>query len=133
MLTGIGSSTSEVIHATSSSRPGQRTNGSGPVQRTPPIVTLTNRTSTSGVKCFGCSEIGHRQAYCKKQGKKALFVDPKDYEEEDAYMGEELVFDGTDEGDEEILEGDMGLALVVRHMCLMPRGNEDEWLRNNIF
>ena len=35
-------------------------------------------------------------------------------------MGEELVFDGIDEGDEEILEGDTGPTLVVR-------------LRNNIF
>ena len=48
-------------------------------------------------------------------------------------MGEELVFDGTDEGDEEILEGDTGPTLVVRHMCLMPHVNEDEWLCNNIF
>ena len=48
-------------------------------------------------------------------------------------MGEEAVFDGTDEGDKEILEGDMGLALVVRRMCLTPRANKDEWLRNNIF
>ena len=48
-------------------------------------------------------------------------------------MGEEPVFDGTDEGDEEILEGDTGPALVVRRMCLTPHANEDEWLRNNIF
>ena len=48
-------------------------------------------------------------------------------------MGEELVFDGTDEGDEEILEGDTGPTLVVRHICLTPRANEDEWLHNNIF
>ena len=58
--------------------------------------------------------------------KKTLFVDPEDYEEEDAYVGEEPVFDGIDEGDEEILEGDTGPALVVRHMCLMPHANEDE-------
>ena len=95
--------------------------------------TLANRASTSGIKCFGCGETGHRQADWKKQGKKTLFVDPEDYEEEHAYLGEESVFDGTEEGDEEILEGDTGLALVVRHMCLTPRANEDEWLRNNIF
>ena len=48
-------------------------------------------------------------------------------------MGKELVFDGIDEGDEEILEGDMGPTLVVRHMCLIPCANKDEWLHNNIF
>ena len=33
-------------------------------------------------------------------------------------MGEEPVFDGTDQGDEEVLEGDMCPTLVVRQMCL---------------
>ena len=48
-------------------------------------------------------------------------------------MGEELFFDGTDEGDEEGFEDDLGLALVVKRMYLIPRANGDEWLRNNIF
>ena len=93
-------------------------------------MTPTNRASTSGMRCFWCGGAGHRQANCKKQGKKALFVDPHDYEEEDAYVGEELVFDGADEGNVEILEGDIGSILVVRRMCLTLRANEDEWLRN---
>ena len=62
-----------------------------------------------------------------------MFVDPEDYEEEDAYVGREPVFDGTDEGDEEVFEGDIGPALVVRRMCLTPRTNGDKWLGNNIF
>ena len=99
----------------------------------PNTVTPTNRVSTSGVRCFGCGETSHRQADCKKQGQNALFVDPNDYEEEDAYVGEEPVFDGTDGGDEEVLEGDIGLTLVVRRMCLTPRANRDKWLCNNIF
>ena len=142
LLAGIGSSTGGVSCATGSSGPGQRANGSGPGQRAsgsgpvqcaPPTVTPTNRMSTSCERCFGYGEISHRPVDCKKQGKKALFLDLEDYEEKDVYVGEELVFDVTNEGDKEILEGDIGLALVVRHMCLMPRANEDEWLCNNIF
>ena len=62
-----------------------------------------------------------------------MFVDPNDYEEDDAYVGDEPVFDGTNEGDVEILEGDTGPALVVRRMCLISHANRDEWLHNNIF
>ena len=43
------------------------------------------------------------------------------------------MFDGTDEGDEEVLESDTGPTLVVRQMCLTPRANRYEWLCNNIF
>ena len=48
-------------------------------------------------------------------------------------MGEKLVFNGTNKGEEEILKGDTGLALMVRRMCLTSRANQDEWLGNNIF
>ena len=85
------------------------------------------------MKCFSCGETGHHQANYKKQGKKALFVDPDDYEEKDTYVGEQPMFDGTDEGNEKVLEGDTGPALVVIQICLTPRANRDEWLRNNIF
>ena len=89
-------------------------------------MTQIGRPSTSGVRCFGCGETSHRQADCKKKGKKALFVDLDDYEEKDAYVGEESVFDGTNEGDKEVLKGDTGLTLVVRRMCLTTRTNGDE-------
>ena len=96
-------------------------------------MTPVNRASISGIRCFGCGETGHRLVDCKKQGKKALFVNPENYEEEDAYVEEEPMFDGTDEGDEEILEGDTSLALVAKRLCLTPSVNDDEWLGNNIF
>ena len=124
MLTNTSSSTREVSHATSSSGLGQRA---------PLNVTQASKATSSGARCFGYGETGHRQADYKKQCKKALFVNPDDYEEEDAYAGEEPVFDGTNEGDEKVLEGDTGTALVVRWMCLTPHANRDEWLRNNIF
>ena len=126
MLTGIGSSTGRVSRATGNSSLGQCTSGSGPVQRAPSTVTSANRASTNGVRCFGCGKIDHHQAYCKRQGKKALFIYPEDYKEEDAYVGEEPVIDSTDEGDDEVLKDDMGPALMVKRMCLKPRVNEDE-------
>ena len=78
------------------------------------MVTLINRASTSGIRHFICGETGHCQADRKKQGKRALFVDPDDYEEEDAYAGEKPLFDGTDERDKEVPEGDTSPTLVVR-------------------
>ena len=93
----------------------------------------SSKAISSEVECFGCCEIGHHQSEYKKKGKKELFVDPNDYEEEDAYVGEELVFDGTDMENEKILEGDTSPALVVHQMCLIPHTNRDECLHNNIF
>ncbi|KAJ8644198.1 hypothetical protein MRB53_005946 [Persea americana] len=74
--------------------------------------TQTNITISSGIKCFGCGETGHRRSECKKRDKKALFADTDDGEEDDAYVGEEPAFDDTP--DEEILED----ALSRRSMLL---------------
>ena len=60
------SSTGGVSHAASSSGPGQRASGSGPIQHAPPTVTLVNRASISGIRCFDCGETGHRSVDCKK-------------------------------------------------------------------
>ncbi|GKC02542.1 reverse transcriptase domain-containing protein, partial [Tanacetum coccineum] len=38
---------------------------------------VSRASSSSGLKCFNCSEPGHRQSECKKAGKKHLFADPK--------------------------------------------------------
>ena len=66
LLTGSGSSIGRVSRATGGSGPGQRASGSGPIQCAPLTVTPANSASTSGMKCFGCGETGHRQADCKK-------------------------------------------------------------------
>eukprot|EP00268_Persea_americana_P043447 TRINITY_DN43680_c1_g1_i1.p1 TRINITY_DN43680_c1_g1~~TRINITY_DN43680_c1_g1_i1.p1 ORF type:complete len:213 (+),score=30.45 TRINITY_DN43680_c1_g1_i1:507-1145(+) len=68
-----GSSNSGGVHRSSSRiNPGQQAS-SNPTQ--------TNKTINSGIKCFGCSETGHRRSECKKRGKKALFADTDDGEE----------------------------------------------------
>ena len=81
-------------------------------------MTLANKVSTSGVRCFGCGKTNHPQVDYKKQGKKVLFVDLEDYEMEDAYVGEEPVFNSINKQDEDILERDTGPTLVVKQMCL---------------
>ena len=65
--------------------------------------------------------------------KKVLFIDPEEYEEDGAYVGEQPIFDDTKEADEEVLKGNTGPTLVMSRMCLTPHANEDEWLCNNIF
>lgn len=42
-------------------------------------------------------------------------------------------YDGEEDVVEKYFEGDSGLLLVVRRICLTPRSVEDDWLRTNIF
>mgnify|MGYP000456306475 CR=1 FL=1 len=39
----------------------------------------------------------------------------------------------SDDVYEEIVAGDIGIALVTRRSCITPRAANDDWLRNNIF
>ncbi|PON35117.1 hypothetical protein TorRG33x02_352060, partial [Trema orientale] len=67
---------------------------------------------------------GHRQADCKKSGKRALFGEPKEVED-DVEINEEPNFDDGAE-EKEYVEGDTGSLLVVRRSCLTPRALEDD-------
>ena len=66
------------------------------------------------MKCFGCGEVGHRKADCKKTAaKKTLFVDTNECDDYDAEIEGEAVYD--DEAVDELhVEGDVGTALVVQ-------------------
>ena len=88
---------------------------------------------SSGVKCFACGEIGHRQAECKRAGKKVMFAEMDEYDEgEDALVDGDPIFD-TEAVDEELVIGDVGTALVVRRSRLTPKAVNDDWLQSNIF
>ena len=90
--------------------------------------------SSSNMKCFGCGEVGHRKADCKKTAaKKTLFVDADECDDYDAEIEGEPMYD--DEAVDELhVEGDVGTALVVRRSCLTPNATEEtDWLRSNIF
>ncbi|KAK9107814.1 hypothetical protein Syun_023825 [Stephania yunnanensis] len=70
----------------------------------------TNRPSTSGIKCFGCGEVGHRKSECK--GKKTLFIENEEEDEgEEANITAEPTFDTSDNTKEEIGTGDVGTCL----------------------
>ena len=65
-MTGAGSSTNGVSRATDNSGLAQLTGSSSSVQHAPPTVIPTNKVSISGMRCFGCGEIGYCQVDCKK-------------------------------------------------------------------
>ena len=95
-----------------------------------PAVVLTyaqKASSSNGIRCFTCSEVGHRQAECRKNGKKVMFVetDEQDDGENDADLTSDPIFD-TDHIDEEVVTGDMGTTLVERRSYLTPRAVNDD-------
>ncbi|GKA44864.1 putative nucleotidyltransferase, ribonuclease H [Tanacetum coccineum] len=89
----------------------------------------------SGLKCFNFGETGHRQSECKKTGKRTLFAEPEEWEDDgvanDDYK-EALVFD-DDQYKEEVVTGDVGVNLMVRRSCLTPQAVGHDWLKHNIF
>ncbi|KAL5799431.1 hypothetical protein ACOSQ4_032315 [Xanthoceras sorbifolium] len=46
--------------------------------------------TSSGLRCFSCGEVGHRQSECKKFGKKVMFAETNEGEDGDTDMGAEL-------------------------------------------
>lgn len=101
---------------------------------------VSKGVGSSSLKCFNCGEPGHRQSECKKAGKRHLFADPDGnmytWEVDDVVdegYEEPPVFDDDAEYEEEVVNGDVGVALVVRRSCLTPKVVGDDWLRHNIF
>nr|GEV00955.1 hypothetical protein [Tanacetum cinerariifolium] len=90
---------------------------------------------SNGLKCFNCGEHGHRQSECKKVGKRHLFVDPEDNDDDVAYDDYEgpPIFNDEPEYEEEYVSEDVGVNLVVRRSCLTPKADGDDWLKHNIF
>ena len=83
---------------------------------------------SSGIKCFMCGEIGHRQAECKQARKKVMFAETDECNEgKDALVDSDPVFD-AEAVDEELMISDVGTDLVVRRSCLTPKAVDDDWL-----
>ncbi|XP_052176574.1 uncharacterized protein LOC127790885 [Diospyros lotus] len=92
----------------------------GQPNRNNPNDNQPNRSGgNSGIRCFGCGEMGHRQSECKKTaGRKALIVEAGDEDDEFTDMEQELVFDTETYEEEEEVAGDTGTALVVCHFVI---------------
>ncbi|KAK9128307.1 hypothetical protein Syun_017104 [Stephania yunnanensis] len=127
-----GETTNTGVSNASSNVSVRTTNTGGNIAAINP-ASRTNIPSTSGIKCFGCGEVGHRKSECK--GKKTLFIENEEEDEgEEANIIAELAFDTSNNTEEEVVTGDVGTALVVRRSFMTPRAvADDEWLRNNIF
>ncbi|PKI45870.1 hypothetical protein CRG98_033669 [Punica granatum] len=106
----------------------------GRANRNTANTSQSNRPTGSGMRCFGCGEVGHKQSECRKTAsKKTFFVDTEESEEECLEEAKAPVFDSEEVIDEEVVTGDRGMALVVRRSCLTPKVADDNWLRHNIF
>ncbi|XP_077249604.1 uncharacterized protein LOC143889310 [Tasmannia lanceolata] len=95
----------------------------------------TGQSSTTGMRCYSCGEIGHRASNCRKrQAGKALLVE----NESDDLGEEETDIDPKDDEsnleDEQVLNADTGEFLMMRKKFLTPKQESgNRWLRNNIF
>lgn len=83
------------------------------------------------MKCYSCGEHGHRQTACPHQARRGLLIE----EANDEY---DPVYDSYGEEENSTPEpvhttGDTGHLLVIRRSCLMPRRQDESWLRKNIF
>nr|GEX15743.1 hypothetical protein [Tanacetum cinerariifolium] len=84
------------------------------------VASVSKGVGGSNLKCFNCGEPGHRQSECQAAGKKTLFIDMEENDEEPEY-------------EEEYVSGDVGVSLVVRRSCLTPKADGDNWLSHNIY
>ncbi|KAL5799320.1 hypothetical protein ACOSQ4_032204 [Xanthoceras sorbifolium] len=83
-------------------------------QRNPTNTAQTPRATTGEFRCFGCGETRHRLSECPRPAKKVLFIDPIEFNEEDAKIGEEPQSEVEEVAIEELVGGDTGTMLMVR-------------------
>ncbi|XP_013624082.1 PREDICTED: uncharacterized protein LOC106330070 [Brassica oleracea var. oleracea] len=83
---------------------------------------------TNALRCFTCGERGHIQTSCPKQTRRGLVIQEDDDDEPQYDNYKDKPDDSTD-----VLHGDVGLSLVVRRNCLVPKALQESWLQTNVF
>ncbi|GJW20649.1 putative reverse transcriptase domain-containing protein [Tanacetum coccineum] len=86
------------------------------------IRPVSKGVGSSGLKCFNFGEHSHRLSECKKAGKRTLFAELEEWEDDgvaDDDFEEALVFD-DDQYKEEIVSGDVGVNLMVCTFVVDP-------------
>lgn len=92
-------------------------------------------TDFSGLKRVNCVETDHQKLECKKARNRHLFVEPNDWKNDDS--GEDYkdvpVYDDGPQFEEDVVNGDVGVNLVVRRSCFTLKVADDDWLKHNMF
>ncbi|XP_026383818.1 uncharacterized protein LOC113279341 [Papaver somniferum] len=97
---------------------------------TPIVPALDNRqTRPNSLRCFSCGDIGHRQSNCPNRNRRGLLLDTAGNDVEVIY--EEEAAEPQDEV--EVLIADSGPTLMLRRVCLAPRGTDINPQRHNLF
>lgn len=82
---------------------------------------------TNALRCYTCGERGHIQTACPNKAKRGLLVQDTD-DDEPQYDEYDEPVDTAD-----MIHGDIGLSLVLRRNCLLPKSTHESWLRTNLF
>lgn len=80
-----------------------------------------------GLRCYSCSETGHRQSACPNKARRGLLLDDQNID------NEEPIYNEDDQDETEELHADSGPLLMLRRSCLAPHSISANLQRNNLF
>ena len=83
---------------------------------------------TNALRCFTCGERRHIQTSYPNKTRHGLVIQEAEDDEPQYDNYENDPDESTD-----ALHGDVGLSLVVRRNCLVPKALQESWLRTNLF
>ena len=110
----------------------KETNGQQQGPRQTDEQNVWRSTRPPALKCYECGEVGHCQSACPNKNRCGLVLDTTHEDTEPIYdsYGEE-----GDKVDDNVVQtvGDTWHLLVLQCSCTVPRRQDTQWLRTNIF